>query len=266
MTTLSTTHRPRRRTGLLTALLLLGAAGCHSPSSELPSYAVELRLGGALPDDDRVGDYTVQFTTGRLVLGDWWIYGMDREAAGYAAVLKHAGHIHGEADFETHVEQTFAVDLLGEPVTVATPDLTEGHYFDGSIRLRPATELYAPIQADDLTPLSPQDELWGHSLILEGTATRDGSDVYEFRITVDAEAMITGLSYGSSVWEFGAAVITTELNLGALLQDVDFAALADSEHRVTINATNHGPTYTLLKARLQEPALYRHTEAEAIPQ
>lgn len=259
---------PRRRYHplLLVTTLLVGLGGCTTDTKELPTYPVALRLGGELPADGRVGDYTLTFTTGQVVLGDWWIYGMDREAAGYAALLKHAGHSHGEAEFETQVAGTFAVDLLGEPAVVATPDLTEAHYFDGSIRLRPATELYAPVYADDFTPVSSHDALWGHSLLLTGTATRDASATYEFSITVDAEAMVAGLVYGGTVWEQGADVITTRLDLGQLLQDVDFAALADAEDRITIDTSANTDTYTLIKARLQDPALYLHSEAEAIPQ
>jgi hypothetical protein len=251
---------------LLTAMLLFGLASCATEAEDLPTYPVRLRLGGALPEGDRVGDYTVTFTEGWIVLGDWWIYGMDREAAGYVTGLKHAGHIHGEAEFETQVTGTFAVDLLGEPALVAINDLTEGHYFDGSIRLRPCTDLYAPIVPDDQTPVSSHDDLWGHSLILAGTATRDASASYDFRITVDAEAMIAGLVYGSTVWEEGTNVITSRLDLGALLVDVDFAALADADGQVLIDADGPPDTYNLIKARLQDPLLYPHSEAEAIPQ
>jgi len=255
-----------RRNGLLAWALILGASGCTPDAEPLATYPVSLRLGGAAPADARVGDYRVTFTQGWIILGDWWIYGMNREAAGYAMLQKHAGHPHGEAEFETHVEGTFAVDLLGEPAVVATHDLTEGHYFDGSIRLRPCTTLYAPVSAGDGTPISDQDALWGHSLILTGTATTDGTATYKFRVTVDAEAMIAGLVYGSTVWDQGAEVITTRLDLGALLADVDFAALADTEGLVLIDPTTAPAPYTLIKARLQDPALYLHSEAEAIPE
>ncbi len=259
---------PTLRCVLLVAVLILELGGCATETEPLPTYPVELHLGGMVPTNDRVGDFTVTFTEGWIVLGDWWIYGMDREAAGYAAVLKHAGHIHGEAEFETHVEGTFAVDLLGEPALVAVNDLTEGHYFDGSIRLRPCTDLYAPIYADDQTLVSADDDLWGHSLILAGTATAtvDASASYDFRITIDAEAMITGLVYGGTVWSEGTNVITTRLDLGALLQDVDFAALADDQDQVLIDTAGDTDTYNLIKARLQDPLLYLHREAEAIPQ
>ncbi len=257
---------PTLRCALLSAALVFGLGGCATETQELPTFPVQLRLGGTVPTDGRVGEYTVSFTEGWIVLGDWWIYGMDREAAGFAAVLKHAGHIHGEAEFETHVEGTFAVDLLGESALVATNDLTEGHYFDGSIRLRPCTDLYAPVYPDDLTGVSEDDNLWGHSLILSGAATKDASSTYEFHITVDVEAMITGLVYGGTVWQEGTNVITSRLDLGALLLDVDFAALADDQGQVLVDATHAPDTYNLIKARLQDPLLYRHAEAEIIPQ
>lgn len=260
------THHRQPHTLLLAALLIVGLGGCTTDAEELPTYPVALRLGGALPADGRLGDYTVTFTTGQVVLGDWWIYGMDRETAGYAMLLKHAGHAHGEAEFETQVAGTFAVDLLGDPLVVATVDMTEGHYFDGSIRLRPATELYAPVYADDQTPVSSHDALWGHSLLLTGTASLDASTTFDFHITVDAEAMIAGLVYGGTVWDHGTDAITTRLDLGALLWNVDFAALADKEDRVTIDAFTNSDTYTLIKARLQDPVLYLHSEAETIPQ
>lgn len=251
---------------LLAAALLFGLGGCATEAEELPTYPVRLRLGGQLPADGRVGDYTVTFTEGRIVLGDWWVYGMNREAAGYAAVLKHAGHAHGDAEFETHVEGTFAVDLLDEPAVLAENELTEGHYFDGSLRLRPCTELYAPVYPEDLTPVSSHDDLWGHTLVLAGTATADASATYDFRITVDAESMISGLVYGGTVWLEGTDVITTRLDLGALLEDVDFAALADGQGQVRIDAVTGGGTYNLIKARIQDPLLYLHSEAEAIPE
>lgn len=250
----------------LTLALLLGIAGCTADAEPLATYPVRLRLGGATPANDRVGDYRVTFTEGWIILGDWWIYGMDRETAGYTSLWKHAGHAHGEAAFETHVEGTFVVDLLGEPAVLATHDLTEGHYFDGSLRLRPCTALYAPVYAENQTPVSSNDELWDHSFILSGIATNDASTPYDFRITVDAEAMIPGLVYGSTVWEEGADVITTRLDLGALLADVDFAALADTQGLVRVDPTTAPDTYTLIKARLQDPLLYLHSEAEAIPE
>jgi len=269
----------KRRTpiqGLIFALALPITAlslttGCAQETEALPTYPVELRLGGALPEDGRIGEYTVTLVKGWVVLGDWWLYGMDRAAAGFAHLVppslqKHAGHSHGDAEMEAHVEGTFAVSLVGEPAVVAVQELTEAHYFDGSLRLRPSTELYAPVHPEDQTPITSEHELWEHTLVLSGTATRDGATAIPFRITLDAEAMVAGLVYGGTVWEQGATTITTRLDLAALLADVDFEGLIDQDGAVTLGPSTAGETYTLLKARLQDPALYLHEEAEEVPE
>lgn len=249
--------------------------GCgNADEQELPTYPVSLRLGGQLPTDGRVGEYTVTLSEGWVVVGDWHLYGMDREAAGYALIVdgarKHAGHAHGEAEMEVVLEGTWAIDLLGEPITLATRELTEGHYFDGSLRLRPCTDPYAPVLPDGADPaqwepVDPSHDLWGHALLLRGEASRDASEVYPFEVVVDAEAMLAGLEYGGTVKAGGATRITTRLDLGRLLEGVDFAALAGPDDHVQLDPDSGLEAYTTLKVRLQDPALYLHEEAEAVP-
>ncbi len=266
MSTRSTVRTTKLAMPLVALTLVALHSGCTQKDVELPTYPVQLRFGGALPASDQVGTYQVTFTEGLLVIGDWWIYGMNREAAGYAALLKHAGHAHGDAEFDTNVEGTFVVDLLAEPQVLATNDLTEAHYFDGSIRLRPCADIYDPVHAVDMSPVASTEDIWGHTLLLSGSATADASSTYDFEIVVDAEAMVTGLVYGGTVWEQGATAITTLLDLGALLEDVDFAALADADGHVLIDASTNTDTHDLIKARLQDPVQYPHLEAEALPQ
>jgi hypothetical protein len=250
-------------------------AGCGSADEqELPTHPVSLRLGGQLPTDGRVGEYTVTLSEGWVVVGDWHLYGMDREAAGYALIVegarKHAGHAHGEAEMEVALEGTWAIDLLGEPTALATRELTEGHYFDGSLRLRPCTDTYAAVFPDEgdpaqWVPVDPSHDLWSHTLLLRGEASRDASEVYTFEIAVDAEAMLAGLEYGGTVMEGGATRITTRLKLGALLEGVDYAALANPDDHLQLDADSGLEAYTTLKVRLQDPASYVHEEAEAVP-
>ncbi|MFH2007509.1 MAG: hypothetical protein ABI333_13065 [bacterium] len=266
------TFRARIFVANLALLLAAGAAtGCGQEAEELPTYPVTLRLGGALPPDGQIGEYTVTLEQGWVVLGDWWLYGMDRAAAGFAHLVppslhKHAGHSHGDAAMETNIEGTFAVSLVGVPAVVATRDLTEGHYFDGSLRLRPCTELYAPVHPEDQTLVTDDHELWGHTLALSGTAARGDATPIPFQITVDAEAMVAGIVYGGTVWEQGATTITTRLDLAALLADLDFEGLAGQDGAVILGPSTAGETYDLLKARLQDPALYLHEEAEEVPE
>ena len=47
------------------------------------------------------------------------------------------------------------------------------------------------------------------------------------RPQVDVEAMVSGIVYGGTVKENGATTITTRLDLGALLADIDFAEVHD---------------------------------------
>lgn len=251
------------------AAFSLVAACDPGESGPLPTFPVELRMGGQLPEGGLVGEYAVTFTEAWVVLGDLHLYGMDREAAGYAHVLpgllKHAGHAHGDAEMETLVEGTWALDLLAEPAVLATNDLTEGHWFDGSLRLRPCTEIYAPVFAGTDTAVETSDPLWGHTLWLTGEASLDASTVFAFELVVDTEAMVSGIDYGGTVKEGGATTITTLLDLGALLTGIDFAALANGDGLVRLDPAAAGDAYLGLKVRLQDPVSYLHEEAEPPP-
>lgn len=267
----------RRSTGRIVGAVVLGLAGLALAGScggddtaPLPTFPVSLRIGGATPAGGTVGSYTVALTDAWACLGDLHLYGMDRAAAGYAHVLpslqKHAGHAHGDAEMEASVEGTWAVDLLAEPAALDSQELTEGHWFDGSLRVRPCNETYAPVIAGTTTPVDDGHALWGHALYVEGEATGDGSAVYTFTLTVDAEAMVSGIDYGGTVKEGGATTITTRLDLGALLTGIDFAALADGEGTVVLDPATAGDAYLELKVRLQAPVSYLHEEAEPAPE
>ena len=89
--------------------------------------------------------------------------------------------------------------------------------------------------------------------------------MYDFDIVIDAESLVSGLVYGGTVKEGGASRITTRLDLGVLLEGIDFAALADPEGHVSIRPETAGDAYSTIKARLQDPASYFHEELEALP-
>lgn len=254
---------------LVTSSLLALSCGADGSQTPAPTFPVDIRLGGQLPTDGLVGPYTVHFTEAYAVFGELTIFGMNREAAGYATLVpdlhKHAGHPQGNAEMQTQVPGTYAVNLAGEPPVLATNELTEGHYFDGSVRLRPASDTYAPIWAESGAPLSSHDDLWGHTLLLRGEASRDASEVYDFEIVVDAEALVSGLIYAGTVKEGGATRITTRLELGVLLDGLSFASLADADGHVSIQPETAGDAYDTLKARLQDPASYVHEELEPLP-
>lgn len=270
---MSSTHRAQSKRSIKATLgiaaLSLVAACDPGESDPLPTFPVELRIGGQLPEGDLVGDYEVTFTEAWVVLGDLHLYGMDREAAGYAHVLpglpKHAGHAHGDAEMETSVEGTWALDLLGEAVVLATNDLTEGHWFDGSLRLRPCTETYAPVFAGTEEAVPTSNPLWGHTLWITGEAALDASTLYAFELVVDVEAMVSGIEYGGTVKEGGATAITTRLDLGAMLAGIDFATLADGDGFVSLTPEGAGDAYLGLKVRLQDPVSFLHEEAEPPP-
>ncbi len=251
------------------ACVLLLPWSCAPGSEAVPTHPVSLRLGAYFPPGGRVGEYSIVLQEGFLVAGDLRIYGTEVEAAGYSALLvharKHAGHPQGEADRETVVAGSWAVDLTREPAEIAMSQVPIGHYFDGSIRLRLCNANYAPVFAGTTEPVDRESDLWEHTLLLRGSATRDGTTFWSFQISVDVEAAVTGLEYAATVKEDGVTRITTRLDLAALLGGIDFAALADASGHVVLSETSGGDTYEKLKRRLQDPSLYLHEEMEAVP-
>jgi hypothetical protein len=250
-------------------LLLFSLVSCTSQEDTvLPVFPVQLRLGGYLSPDGTVGDYVITLSEGWIILGDLTIYGMDREEAGYLfynpKVLKHAGHIHGEADSETSAFETYIIDLINEPQTVSTNMVTEGHYFDGKIRIRPTTNDYNPIWPTTGEPVLETNNIWGNSFILKGTALKDVNE-YLFEITISMESLITGLIYGGTVKDGGTESITTLLNLDSILMQIDFQTLSMEDGKIIIDENHNIETLLQIKTELKNPENFFHLEAETIP-
>jgi len=253
-------------TTLLAGTLLFSSLlfSCSENDPELPSFPVDLKLGGTFVPDNRV----VEITSAWVVMGDLTIYGMDREAAGYLFFsplqhLKHAGHNHGEAEMETGTEATFLINLLDTPATVATNMVTEGHYFDGKVRLRPMIQLYEPLFPGG-DPVPETHPLWGETLSVEGYVTRDGT-VVPFSINGSMELLVTGLEYAGTVWEGGTGSITTLLDLNRLLGAVDWEMTTLGDEHITINEENNPQAWEALQTALWDYTAYYHLETEPLP-
>jgi hypothetical protein len=232
----------------------------NGEEEELPQYPVEIYIGGIIPVNTMIGDYEVTLTKGFVVIGDLNIYGTAlANLTPVKTILKHAGHTHGEAEFETNIPQTFLINLINDPVLLETKLLTEGHYFDGSLRLRPSTEIYSPLYPETKLPVPETDEIWGDSLLLEGDAVKTGVN-YSFKIRINIEAMVVGIEYGGMIEENGDSVITTLINIKQLLSDINFAELSDNNDFIQIDETTNSTEYLELKVKLKDLSLYIHEE------
>ncbi len=250
------------QTVILAAAMLLQACSSESASPP-PSYPVEIRMGTLLPADGMVGTFHVTIEKGFLSFSDFAIYGAYRDSAVATflidgPILAHAGHQHGTADLTGEVDGNFALDLTREPALLATLDLTEGHYFDGRIRLVHADE--TSLLLPDKSPLDDKNPLYGHTFYLKGSAT-DGQGSVDFELTVDAEATVPGLAYARTVTETGSKEIVTRLDLGAVLDGVDFRSLSQ-DGALVVDSEHHADTYLLIKARLNDPASYVQDDLE----
>lgn len=252
----------RLATILLTMLL---AQACSSETTAPPpSYPIEIRMGTLMPADGKVGSYAVTVEEGYLSFADFAVYGsyLDSSTAAFlldGPILAHAGHQHGAADLTGEVDGAFALDLTQEPALLAVLDLTEGHYFDGRIRLIPADGQSRLLP--DKTPLSDTNPLYGHTFYLKGTATDDQGPI-SFEFVVDAEATVPGLAYARTVTETGLKEIVTRIDLGAVLDGIDFRALAE-DGTVLVDSEHQQETYLLLKAHLNDPASYVQDDLES---
>ncbi len=229
-----------------------------------PSYQVEIRMGTLMPDQGKVGDYEVSIEQGYLSFADFAIYGayLDTATAAFlldGPILAHAGHQHGEADLTGEIDGAFAIDLTKDPALLATIELTEGHYFDGRIRLVTAGD--ASLMLPDMTPVSTSSPLSGHTFYVKGTATDDQGPI-QFEFTVDAEATVPGLAYAKTITETSTKEITTRLDLGVLFDGIDFRGLA-SDGVLVVDDQQQQDTYLLLKAHLNDPASYVQDDLEA---
>lgn len=247
------------------SLAAMAAWGCGSKTAtqDLPSYQVRIAMGSILPE--RVGSYELTFDVGLLVFSDWAVYGsrLDDAAQTYSLegpILAHAGHQHGAAELSGGIDGTYVLDLLdSEPELLGTIELKEGHYFDGRIRLVLGDETARILTSG--SNLGADSPVFGHTLYLEGTAT-SGQDSYHFVFVVDVEATVPGLAYARTVREGGQLEITTRLDVGALLDGIDFASLADGDGQVLVNSEHAADTYALLKARLSNPDSYVQDDLE----
>lgn len=247
-----------------TAAFLLAASGCTGPTEPPPQHPVTVKAGALMPADGRVGGYTVVIHHGFLVFSDWAMYGvhLHGEVASIlmeGPIVAHAGHDHGQAEYSAEFDGVFALDLAAPPAELTTLQVTEGYYFDGRIRLVPATESAVPELLPYKTRLTQDDPVWGHTLYLEGSANDGQSDI-PFTIIVDAESTVAGLELEMDITDPAGQEIVLLVDLGVILSEVDFAALADPSGSVLISPANPDETYTAVKARLNDPATYLHQD------
>ncbi len=258
-----------RRLELLAAASILALSACSSTWDEpLPTGHVALRFGAETQD----ATWTVRLDRAFLCLHELDLYGMDAAEAGYGATnpnldgsLKHAGHPQGEADRSMAVAGPLALDLSGPPARIQEGTAPVGHYFDGKLLLGPCP-LHGAVPLAGTGGHLPEDHpLRGHTLVLEGTASRDASTTYRFTVTVDAEVAVKGIEYGATVREATPIEITTLLNVSALLARLDLPDLPDQDGGVVVGPGDTTGAYERLEAALADPASYRHEELEPLP-
>lgn len=246
----------------IAAALTVALSGCTGPAEPPPKHPVTVKAAALMPADGRVGGYTVVIDRGFLIFSDWAVFGVDQhgEVASILMqkpIMAHAGHDHGDAQYSAEVDGVFALDLTGPPAELALLQVTEGHYFDGRIRLVPASDSTLPELLPFKTRLDQDHPAWGHTLYLEGSVN-DGVSNIPFTIIVDAEATVAGLEPGVDITNPSGHEIVLLVDLGAILSEVDFAALAQPSGSVLVSPANPDETYTAVKARLNDPATYLH--------
>jgi hypothetical protein len=248
----------------LAAALTLAILGCTGPADPPPKHPVTVKAAALMPADGQVGAYTVFIDTGFLVFSDWAVFGVHIHGDVASILMEkpivaHGGHNHGDAEYSAEVDGVFAVDLAGPPAELAVLQVTEGHYFDGRIRLVPAADSTLPELLPDRTRLTRDHRVWGHTLYLVGTANDGQSDI-PFTIIVDAEATVAGLEPDVDIVDPAGHEIVLFVDLGAILSEVDFAALADPSGTVLVTPSDPDETYEAVKARLNDPATYLHED------
>lgn len=165
----------------------------------------------------------------------------------------HAGHIHGEAEYEGHIESRFLVPLSEEGIAVGELDLPEGHYFDGRFVVGPAGE-DARLLPGDGAALPSDYPLSGHAFYLRGTLTENGK-AYHLEAAVDVSATVAGLDLATYVLADKENRIELSVRLGEMLGGLDAEALADQEGNVVIS-NEQDPGYSELKIALKERLNY----------
>ncbi|MDA3864054.1 MAG: hypothetical protein PF689_09345 [Deltaproteobacteria bacterium] len=233
---------------------------CEEDSiQEVNYYEVQVKFGMELPDNE---NWSVKEAW--LVVGDLNIYGMDREEAGFKnkLVLKHAGHSHGEAEMEVVIPETFLLDLSSGSVVLKELAVQEGHYFDGYLRLRPLVELYEPLYPDTYQQVEKNHELSNLTFYFLADLQSEPDKSNEVEIALELESMVTGLIYGGTVKEGGAATLTTVLDLKTILAEVDWSGTKIVEGKILIDSENNSEIYNLIKAKFQNRDYYFHLEAE----
>lgn len=250
----------------LALVALLGGCPADGTGNAAPPQLVPLRVSAELPDGAREDGWSVTLTHAELVLGRITVYGNSAHDtvadAGWNPLAirtarAHAGHAHGEADAEAALEGYYVLDLLAaDAAPLATLELPPALYFDGKLRLAAATSDGLCAFAADRAPVGEGDAIFGHTLLVEGTATDPDGTVHPLSITVDAEGWVSGLQLDFLVTGGAAADdLTLVVRLDELLAAVDPAALLDADGSVSLGPGD-GLAYDTLKARLQDADMY----------
>jgi hypothetical protein len=220
------------RLGLLLLPVLGACASAKEPARvELP---LATAASGVVPVDTDLG-YAVVLTEARALLRDFTF-----SVAGEAHVARfslvpvaraHPGHIAGGA-VTGEVRGRYVVDFLADGAEIALATLLVGDYSSMSF-------VFALASTDDV---AGEDPLLGHTAILRGIASRDGSSV-EFTFIVDSPEgrELTGAPFEKRVTAettdaIGLRLLTYDPRGATTLFDgIDFFALdGDDDGLVTV--------------------------------
>jgi hypothetical protein len=218
------------KTRILAILALL--ASCFGSES---AAVVELPVVSASAGDVSVETdlgYTVTVTSFRAALRDLEMtVGGEGHGALRAAALPHPGHSSG-GTVTGELSGDFVVEWVGGEVPLGVASLLVGDYEGANFTFR---------RAGDADGLDPGDPLVGHTLHLEGTATRDEVTVsVSAVVTVDEGTAMEGAVFQLAVTEATTATLALVAHAAdpvegkTLFDGVDFAALADEDGAVWI--------------------------------
>jgi len=258
--------------GIGAALFALLAGCSGTEQSELRTHAVSLVISAdlAVPGGGELETEVAYVTAGDFAFfgseldpDDPFPSGIARRLMQWAVpfAYAHAGHSHGEADFEGRVEGSFVLPLSPDGIEVGSMELPEGHYFDGRFVLGHADDGAELLSPEGSGKLPDDHPARGHTLYLKGSLKKNGQ-AYQLELAIDLSTTVAGLELAAYVLADGPNRIELVVLLGKMVGALDLKAIADQDGNVVITEEDE-PGYVQLKIGLKErlnyvdPALQR---------
>jgi hypothetical protein len=258
----------RKNVAALILVAMLTACTTESAETEAESWPVRVVVA---TDVDMPDGLSFQLEEGTLVMADFAFYGGPLDPDDHYLdellarawqwivpnALAHAGHSHGEAENEGHLDGSFAVPLSEEGVELGSLSLGEGHYFDGRFVLEPAaaeTTLGGAAAGAAIPP-----SLDGQTFYARGILTLNGQQI-DVELRSPVASTVAGLDLATYVLADRDNTLMLRFQLGALLASLPLETLVDGEGTLHIlDADDAG--FAELKVGLKDRLNYVDSEA-----